>query len=152
MSWQRMCYYKYNRAIISITELHYMLVPWRAGREWELFLEVTLSQCLRWVIPECFILLGDSKAGLQASHATVNRGLWLLVSDHNHDIDSCTWLQCIQSASQKSGLQQAMHQCTGVDDSPLSWAQAWNCKIAPGCKLHLVLLTQIYYWALLFCK
>ena len=30
--------------------------------------------------------------------------------------------------------------------------EAWNCRLAPGCKLHPVLLTQIYYWALLFCK
>ena len=71
---------------------------------------------------------GDSKAGLQASHATVNRGLWLIVSGHKHEINSCTWLQCIQSARQKSGLQQAMHQCTGVDDSPLSWARSMKLQ------------------------
>ena len=77
------CYcYKYNRAIISITELHYMLVPWRVGKDWELFLEVTLSQCLRWVIPECFILLGDSKAGLQIAHASVHRDWWVIIFEH----------------------------------------------------------------------
>ena len=74
--------------------------------------------------------------------------LWLIVSDHKHDINSCTWLQCIQSKKE-------VWPCTsahGLMTHHFPEHEAWNCRLTAGCKLHPVLLTQIYYWALLFCK
>ena len=152
MSWQRMCYYKYNRAIISITELHYMLVPWRAGKECVIFRSHSVSNVSDEWLQNAFLCLETAR--LAFKQVTQQ---WTEVYDLLSLITTVTLIAAPgYNASRVQARSLAFNRlCTsahGVDDSPPSWAQAWNCKLASRCNLHLMLLTQIYYWALLFCK